>query len=139
MVEVVCFCDHANHIHLIAQFKEERPLGVVMREFKKHTARQIIRQSQVEGNQNRLGMMKQAARNSDRQEFRVWEVGYDARDIFSADFLEQKMTYLHQNPCQERWGLVERPEDYIWSSARFYLEDKPAIIKVDDVRDLFVG
>jgi hypothetical protein len=40
----------------------------------------------------------------------------------------KKMTCLHNNPCQPHWNLVERPEDYIWSSARFHLLEEPAII-----------
>ena len=35
---------------------------------------------------------------------------------------------MHNNPYQPHWDLVERPEDYIWSSARFYLLEGPAII-----------
>jgi hypothetical protein len=72
-----------------------------------------------------------------RQEYKVWEDRYDARDVFSVEFLQQKMDYIHHNPCQAHWNLVARPEDYPWSSARFYIADQPAVIPVDDVRDLF--
>ncbi len=68
----------------------------------------------------------------DKQRYKVWEDGYDARDIFSPEFLRQKMTYMHNNPCQSNWNLVERPEDYVWSSARFYLLEEPAIIPLDN-------
>jgi hypothetical protein len=37
-------------------------------------------------------------------------------------------SYMHNNPYQPHWDLAERPEDYIWSSARFYLLEQPAII-----------
>ena len=42
------------------------------------------------------------------------------------------MTYMHNNPCQPHWNLVEHPEDYVWSSARFYLLEEPAIIPLDN-------
>jgi hypothetical protein len=45
------------------------------------------------------------------------------------------MDYIHLNPCQPQWKLVEDPVDYIWSSARFYMADLSAIIPVDDVRE----
>lgn len=48
------------------------------------------------------------------------------------------MTYSHNNPCQPHWNLVERPEDYIWSSARFYLLEEPAIIPLDNANHLLV-
>jgi hypothetical protein len=42
----------------------------------------------------------------------------------SPEKLEQKLEYIHFNPLQERWNLVKSPEDYYWSSARFYEEGK---------------
>ncbi len=36
------------------------------------------------------------------------------------DKVEQKLEYIHLNPLNERWNLSDRPEDYKWSSAKFY-------------------
>ena len=35
--------------------------------------------------------------------------------------LEQKLEYIHNSPVVEKWALCSVPEDYRWSSARFYL------------------
>ncbi|MEQ9101183.1 MAG: transposase [Imperialibacter sp.] len=40
--------------------------------------------------------------------------------LYSDKFIHQKLTYIHNNPLQEHWRLAERPEDYKYSSARFY-------------------
>jgi hypothetical protein len=48
------------------------------------------------------------------------------------------MNYLHSNLCQPRWNLVERPEDYVWSSARFYLLEELAVIPVENAALLLV-
>ena len=32
----------------------------------------------------------------------------------------QKLNYIHFNPCQPHWNLAASPEEYKWSSARFY-------------------
>ncbi len=125
-----------NHIHIIVQFREGHTLSDVMREFKKHTSRQIIRQYQAEGNQRVLSWLERMATGIPNQQYKVWEDGYDARNVFSADFLRQKMEYCHNNPCQPQWKLAERPELYPWSSARYYLLGEPAVIAVDDVREL---
>ena len=124
-----------NHIHLIVRFLEDHTLSDVMRDFKKHTAKQIIRQYQAEGNDRVLRFLEQAASHIPDQQYKVWEDGYDARDVFSQGFLSQKTDYIHNNPCQPHWRLVERPEEYPWSSARYYLLGKPAIIAVDDVSE----
>jgi REP element-mobilizing transposase RayT len=126
-----------NHIHLICKFSREHPLSDVMRDFKRHTARQVIRQLMAEELTEKLGIL-QSLNQDNRQEYKVWEGGFDARDIFSQDFLSQKMEYIHHNPCQQQWNLANTPEEYPWSSARYYVSGKPSVIPVDDVRDLFV-
>ena len=123
-----------NHLHFIAKFSKENTLSDVMRDFKRHTARQIIHQLQEEKLAEILTLLENA--NDDkRQQYKVWEDGYDARDIFTTSFLEQKMEYIHYNPCQEQWKLASLPEEYIWSSARFYEKDELAIIDIDDIRE----
>ncbi len=127
-----------NHIHFIARFQPGYVLSDVMREFKKHTSKQIIRQYQAEDNQRVLAFLEKAAQPLADQHYKVWEKGYDARDVFSQEFLRQKMTYIHNNPCQPHWQLAERPELYPWSSARYYLLGQPAVIAVDDVSEFLV-
>jgi hypothetical protein len=72
------------------------------------------------------------------KQYKVWEDDYNAKDIFSSDFLQQKMDYIHHNPCQPHWNLTKIQEDYICSSARFYFTEEPSIIPIDDVREVLV-
>lgn len=137
-INLYVFVIMPNHTHVIVRFLEGHTLSDVMRDFKKHTAKQIIRQYQAEDNQQVLAFLERAASHIPDQRYKVWEDGYDARDVFSPGFLRQKVEYSHNNPCQSRWQLVERPEQYPWSSVRYYLLDEPAIIAVDDVRELLV-
>jgi hypothetical protein len=32
----------------------------------------------------------------------------------------EKLEYIHQNPCTEKWMLSKFPDDYKYSSCRFY-------------------
>jgi len=123
-----------NHIHMIMQCVESFSLSYVMRDFKKFTARQIYRQLNTESKRNILSVLKEEGKKV-KQEYRVWEDGYDARDVFSIGFLQQKMSYIHYNPCQPHWKLVESPEQYPWSTAGFYLDGRPCVIPIDDVRE----
>lgn len=111
----------------------------VMRDFKKYTSKEISRRCQLADNPECLTIIKSAGDESSKGKFKVWEDGYDARDVFSFDFLEQKLDYIHNNPCQSQWQLAEQPEGYRWSSARFYVEGRPAVIGVDDVREFLVS
>jgi putative transposase len=136
-MELFVFVIMPNHIHLIGRFSKEHPLSDVMRDFKRHTARQIILQLMAKGHTEELGLL-QSLNQDNKQKHKVWEDGFDARDIFSQDFLSQKMEYIHYNPCQSHWNLANTPEEYPWSSARYYVLEKSSVIPVDDVRDLFV-
>jgi putative transposase len=131
-LKLYAFVIMPNHLHVIIQCRAEDPLANVIRDLKKHIADRLIRHYRVEGNQSVLDFLASAVTRPDKQQYKVWEDGYDAKDVFSPEFLRQKMTYSHNNPCQSHWNLVERPEDYIWSSARFYLLEEPAIIPLDN-------
>ncbi len=52
--------------------------------------------------------------------------GFD-RNVIKADTLKNMIDYIHMNPV--RRGLVEKPEEWMWSSAAWYLGiGKPPIV-----------
>jgi putative transposase len=50
--------------------------------------------------------------------YALWEHHSNVVALPGETLLMQKVTYTHQNPVRLR--LVERPEDYRWSSARYW-------------------
>lgn len=50
----------------------------------------------------------------------LWEHHPNSFEIYGEDTLMQKVNYIHQNPV--RAGLVERAEDYPFSSARIWMK-----------------
>jgi REP element-mobilizing transposase RayT len=138
-MKLYCFVIMLNHIHFIAQFAKGDPLADVIRDFKKHTSDRIIRQLKAEGNADTLKLLAGKVMRPEKQTYKVWEDDYNAKDVFSTEFLEQKLNYVHYNPCREHWKLSATPEDYLWSSARFYLTKEPCIIPIDDVRAVLLA
>jgi len=128
-----------NHVHLMVKFLSPYNLSDVMRDFKKYTSKQVVQHCIAENPRELLFYIKAAGEADAKSQYKVWEDGYDARDVFSISFCEQKLDYIHHNPCQPHWGLVDKPEDYLWSSACFYLEDRAAIIQIDDLREFLVS
>jgi REP-associated tyrosine transposase len=67
--------------------------------------------------------------------YSLWEHHSNALPIFSEGMLMQKVNYMHQNPV--RAGLVERAEDYRWSSGRIWkrcpLENEPLMVDIDRI------
>ena len=125
-----------NHVHFIVRCLNEHAPDDVVREFKKTTAGLILRQYEAEGNQAALDFLSAAVKSRKKQQYVVWQAEYQAKNVFSCTFLRQKLDYVHENPTQPHWSLVERPEDYVWSSARFYLTEGRALIPLSDAREL---
>jgi putative transposase len=65
----------------------------------------------------------------------LWDGHSHALPVFSESFFMQRVNYIHQNPV--RAGLVERAEDYRWSSIRYWnrraREDEPLRVDVDKI------
>ncbi|MFN8472487.1 MAG: transposase [Anaerolineae bacterium] len=125
-----------NHVHLIVQCTASDSVADVVRDYKHVTADRLVRQLEAEDNPSALAFLASQVTRPTRQHHKVWEDDYNAKEVVSPGFLQQKMTYIHNNPCQPHWNLSSSPEAYIWSSARFYASDARCIIPVDDARDL---
>ncbi|MFI5172849.1 MAG: hypothetical protein ACHQFW_10685, partial [Chitinophagales bacterium] len=52
----------------------------------------------------------------------------DCKRCYDSNFIQQKLNYIHWNPVKA--GLVPQPEDYLHSSAGFYLTEKQGIYPV---------
>ena len=127
-----------NHVHLILRCLGECTPGQVVGTFKKASANLILRQYEVEGNQAALAFCAAAVPPRRQETHIVWEHEYQAKNVFSPAFLRQKLDYVHNNPVQPHWRLAETPEDYPWSSARFYAGEGRALLPLSDARELLV-
>ena len=55
-----------------------------------------------------------------KKKHRVFEASSDIKVCYTEKFLSQKLEYIHWNPVKA--GLCINPEDYYYSSARFYYD-----------------
>jgi len=110
-----------THIHFISKFSKSLTMSDFMRNFKSLSSNRISRYLQATPYRTNVNFEK------------IWEDDYVAKEIYTTAFLMQKLDYIHRNPCKEPWVLAENPEDYPWSSARFYLTDQTSIIPIDDL------
>ena len=94
------------------------------------------RHYQVANNPSALDALRRLVTRPEKQEYKVWEDGYLAKELVTLEFLDEKVRYTHNNPCQPHWLLADSPEEYPWSSARFYAGDGACLIPVEDVRAL---
>ena len=105
-----------NHIHLIWQIQDGFKQEKIQMRFLKFTAQQM-KFRLLDTNNKKLENYLVGAK--DRQ-YQFWERNPLSVDLWSPKVFIQKLDYIHNNPLQEKWRLVEFPEDYRYSSARFY-------------------
>jgi putative transposase len=121
-LNLYAFCLMSNHIHLIVQTHEPFLLTDFIRDFKKFTAKAIIKKINEEPESRRSWMINQFrdAGKFDKRitTFKFWQEGYHSIQLETNEMIEQKLNYIHQNPV--RALTVEHAEDYLYSSARNY-------------------
>ena len=105
-----------NHIHLIWQIQDGFKRENIQMRFLKFTAQQM-KFRLIDTNDPRLSDFN--VNTSDRQ-FQFWERNALSVELWSPKVFMQKLGYIHNNPLQDKWRLVQYPEDYKYSSARFY-------------------
>ena len=115
----------SNHVHLIVQAKDNN-LSDLIRDFKKFTAIAIVKE--IKGyNDGRFDWMldrfeKATESHSRNKNFQFWQYGNHPKEVFTEKFLWSKIDYIHLNPV--RAGIVNKIEDYIYSSASNYIKDE---------------
>jgi len=73
--------------------------------------------------------------------YSLWDHHPNVRLLTNEDMFMQRVQYTHQNPV--RAGLIERAEDYRYSSVRIWtgkpLEDEPVVMDLDKLRWRSIG
>jgi putative transposase len=121
-----------SHLHAI--FKpESKTIGEIVQQFGSFTAHEILNQLR-ENHQQDLLELFQLKKRDQRHEHSIWQ-DIQAKNIYSMDFLQQKLEYIHQNPVAKKWKLVKDRADYFYSSARYYDYGRKPIIEITDINE----
>ena len=107
-----------NHIHIIWSLLEED--YDVATSFKSYTAT-MIRKHLIKNDNNKL---KTYISTQKDRTYNFWKRRSKSIEIMNRNIADQKIEYIHNNPLQEKWELVDLPEDYYYSSASFYIANK---------------
>lgn len=115
-IELNAFAIMSNHIHLIWQPLVGYTPSDIQASFMKYTAQQLKR-SLIKNDAEALANFKV---NKYDREYQIWKREPLSIELISEDLFRQKLEYIHYNPVTA--CLCEKPEDYYYSSARFYLD-----------------
>jgi REP element-mobilizing transposase RayT len=132
-LEVYGYVIMTNHIHLLVR-SAAGDLSGAIRDLKKFTSKAIVEAlgSNLESRREWiLRLLAHAAKRQNKEGvYQLWTHENHAELIYSNNFIEQKLEYIHQNPV--RAGFVQKAEDYPYSSARNYAE-LDAMIEIDKI------
>ena len=120
------WCIMSNHLHLIISARDSN-LSDILRDFKKFTSKQIITAIENNPGESRKDWMlnifrQEGEKNSRNSIYQFWRQDNQPQELYSAAFIFQKTNYIHQNAAEA--GIVEKPEEYLYSSARDYFYTK---------------
>jgi len=130
---VYSWCLMSNHIHLAVSAKDQNTSDI-LRDFKKFTSKQIIKAIKQHPKESRREWMlnifeKAAEENSRNKLYQFWRQDNHPKELFSFGFIKQKLDYIHNNPVKA--GIVDKAEDYIFSSARDYYGTNKGLLEVE--------
>ena len=123
-LEIFAWCLMSSHLHMILRSSVESELWEILRDFKKFTARKILNQIIEEPESRREWMLRYfeySGKHLKRiSKYKFWQDGNHAEIIYSPEFFYNKLNYIHKNPVNDM--IVDKEEDYLFSSARNYAD-----------------
>jgi REP element-mobilizing transposase RayT len=128
-LEVYAYVIMTNHIHLILGSKSGN-LSNTIRDVKRFTSNEILKsifENKQESRKEWLDLVfkyhgKYNKRVGERQ---FWTHENHAVELTTNHIKDVKLDYIHQNPVRAGW--VEKPENYLYSSAKDYAGEKGLI------------
>jgi putative transposase len=115
---VVGFVVMPEHFHILMSEPKTGSLSLVMQVLKQRVARKC-RRKRRSMDQLRLGEESGPA---------FWQTRYYDFNVYSGKKKIQKLRYMHRNPVKR--GLVTTPEEWRWSSYRYYRFGEEGPVKI---------
>ncbi len=128
------WCIMSNHVHLLVS-SIENDLSSIIRDFKKFTSYAIVKAIIDNPRESRkdwlIDLFKKAGhQNSRNTTYQFWRQDNHPKEVFSRRFTVNKLAYIHNNPVEA--GIVEKPEHYLYSSARdYFMTKRVGLLKID--------
>jgi REP element-mobilizing transposase RayT len=132
-MEVFAWCIMTNHVHLIFRSTKGQEPQYLLGDFKRFTSKAIVKAIIENPKESRKEwlleqFLKAGAKSSNVNKYQFWRHDNKPIELWSNKVIFEKLNYIHNNPVEE--GLVYRPEDYVYSSAKDYSGQKGVLDNV---------
>ena len=103
-LEVFAWCLMPNHLHLVARAKESYRISDIIRDFKKFTAKAILKMIEKEPESRKEWMLyrfRYAGKFDNRiKKYKFWQESNHAILLDQTSLIEQRINYTHENPVR---------------------------------------
>jgi hypothetical protein len=128
-----------SHIHSIIAFSNRtKSINTSISNGKRFIAYNLVKQLKGMNRSLILNELNNDLNNAEKKEGKihgVFQTSFDWKECRTEKFIAQKLNYLHWNPCKGN-KLVELQEQYIHSSAKFYITGEQGIYPVTSYMEL---
>jgi len=124
---VVGYVVMPEHVHLLLTEPERANPSVVVQALKQSFARKLLPRvrARADSRQNTLW-------NSPLENGHIWQARFYDFVVFSEHKRIEKLRYMHHNPVKR--GLVLEPQQWRWSSYRYYASSESGPVVVNEPR-----
>lgn len=114
-----------NHIHALIAFRNTQGVSInsMVGEGKRFMSYGLVRRLKEKNEHEVLVKLSSLVNATDRKRGKrheVFEPSFDWKECRSNRFINQKLDYIHANPCRGAWNLVKEETEYVHSSAKYY-------------------
>ena len=136
-MQIHAWCIMSSHVHLIFNSTTEAEPENILGDLKRFTSRSIVKAIQENPKESRKEFLldyfkKEAEKSSNVKHFQFWRHDNKPIELWSNEVIQQKIDYIHNNPVEA--GLVFKPGDYVYSSAKDYVGGKGLLDEIEVFR-----
>jgi len=125
--EIIAYVIMPTHFHWILKIIPSKgTISDIMRDIKKYSAWDILEKLE----EQKSHLLSNFSSNSlPKQKRQLWQHRFDDKVVRDQKMLWSTIRYIHNNPVEA--GLVDKPENYKYSSARNYILNDQSVLYVE--------
>lgn len=133
VADIYAYCLLNNHFHILVRIKEKNEIEINKLKFS--TVEKPKEVSASRQFSHFLNAYSQAVNKKYARTGSLFEKRFERKRISDNHYLRQVILYINTNPLKH--NLVEKPEDYKWSSYNSHISNAKTKLKRKEVIELF--
>jgi len=129
-----------DHLHTLIAFRNiGKTINSRVGTMKRFIAYDLVARLKSNEQHDLLQRMAGGVNAADRKRGKlheVFELSFDSKHCLTPAFIQQKLDYIHNNPCAAKSQLTDGPADYLHSSAHYYLTGSQGVYPVTNYMEM---